>query len=118
VQDPNDFKKKILFVVPRSAGDVFLCTSLLRDLKETYPEYTLFFATEKRFFDILTENPYIDFLIEYKKEMDNLLTMEGAFTHPGYFDICFLPCVGTQYMFDYQHNGLDKINFNLKYAHS
>ena len=112
--DLKKIDKKILFVMPRSAGDVFLATSLLQDLKETYPEYALFFATSPQFFSILEDNPYIDYVVEYQKEMDNLIAMEGQMMHEGFFDICFLPCVGTQMIFDYQHNGLDKINFDLR----
>ena len=48
---------KILFAMPRSAGDVLCSTSLLRSIKELYPECTLHFATEKSFFDILKDNP-------------------------------------------------------------
>ena len=54
---------KILFVMPRSAGDVLCSTSLLRSIKELYPECVLHFATERQFFDILKDNPYIDEII-------------------------------------------------------
>ena len=46
---------KILFVMPRSAGDVLCSTSLLRSIKELYPESILHFATERQFFDILKD---------------------------------------------------------------
>jgi len=45
--------------------------------------------------------------------MENLLTMEGHGVNEGYFDIAFLPHIGTQKIFDYQHNGKDKVEFNL-----
>lgn len=107
--------KKLLFVMPEGAGDVFLCTSLLRSLREMYPEYKIFFATNPNFFDILKDNKNIDYIIEYKPEMDNLLFMEGAGDHKGYFDICFIPHVQTQRFLTYIHNGLDKIAFDFKY---
>jgi hypothetical protein len=46
--------------------------------------------------------------------MENLLTMEGHAGGEGYFDIAFLPHVGTQKIFDYQHNGKDIIQFDIK----
>jgi hypothetical protein len=36
-------KKKLLFCVPESAGDIFLATSLLESLKETYYDYDIYF---------------------------------------------------------------------------
>jgi len=40
--------------------------------------------------------------------------MEGHADGHGYFDIAFLPHIGTQKIFDYQHNGKDKLEFNTK----
>ena len=40
----GDDKKKVLFVMPQSAGDVFLSTALFRSLKDTYSEYNLYVA--------------------------------------------------------------------------
>jgi len=101
--------------MPESAGDVLLCTSLLRSLKETYPNYKLYFATKPQFKDILKDNPYIDYVIDYDKNMDNLILMEGIDSHKGYYDICFLPHAATQIFLTYMHNGEDKISFNIKY---
>ena len=107
--------KKLLFVMPESAGDVFLCTSLLRSLRETYPNYELYFATKPQFKDILKGNPHIDGIIEYDQCMDDLIFMEGKGEHVGYFDICFLPHAATQIFLTYMNNGEDKIAFNIKY---
>lgn len=101
--------------MPESAGDVFLCTSLLRSLRETYPEYEIYFATKNIYFDILKGNKNIDKIIEYKPEMDNIFAMEGIAGHNGYFDICFIPHSSTQRLITYTHNGLDRIAFNFKY---
>jgi hypothetical protein len=44
--------------------------------------------------------------------------MEGHAKGEGYFDITFLPHFGTQKNYDYQHNGIDKIQFNLLSSHA
>lgn len=101
--------------MPESAGDVLLSTSLLRSLRETYPNYKIFFATKPLYQSILKNNPYVDEIIDYDEKMDNLVLMEGIAEHKGFFDICFLPFAATQRFLTYMHNGEDKIAFNLKY---
>jgi len=114
ILDPNDKGKRILFIMPESIGDVFLSTALLESIKETYPNHNLYFATKKENFSILKGNPFIHRIIEYIPQMDNLLWLEGRGDHNGYFEIAFLPYIGTQKILNYIHNGKDKIAFDLK----
>jgi glycosyltransferase involved in cell wall biosynthesis len=105
---------RILIVMPESAGDVFMLTSLLPSIKEAYPEKDLYFATKKEFFPILDLNEFIYKIIEYNPFMENLVMMEGRSDHQGYFQICFLPHIGTQRQLDYLHQGnKDKIMFEI-----
>lgn len=105
---------RILIVMPESAGDVFMLTSLLPSIKEAYPEKDLYFATKKEFFPILDLNEFIYKVIEYDPFMENLVMMEGRSDHQGYFEICFLPHIGTQRQLDYLHHGnKDKIMFEI-----
>ena len=112
--DPNDEGKRILLVMPQSAGDVFWCTSLFPSIKNTYPDYNLYFATKREYMEILDGNEYIHKLIEYNPVMDNLIWSEGQGSHKGYFDITFLPYIGTQKILNYLHNGKDKLAFDIK----
>jgi glycosyltransferase involved in cell wall biosynthesis len=112
--DPTDKGKRILMVMPQSAGDVFWTTSLFGSIKNLYPGYNLYYATKKEYMDILDGNQYIHKVIEYHPTMDNLLWSEGAANHEGYFEITFLPYIGTQKMLNYLHNGKDKLDFNIK----
>lgn len=114
ILDPNDKGKRILFVMPESIGDIYLCTALLESIKETYPEYNLYFATKKDYFSVIEGNPNIHRIIEYIPQMDSLLWLEGYGNHQGYFEIAFLPHIGTQKMLNYLHNGKDKIAFDIK----
>jgi glycosyltransferase involved in cell wall biosynthesis len=112
--DQNDKGKRILMVMPQSAGDVFWTTSLFESIKNLYPDYNLYFATKKEYMDILDGNKYVHKVIEYNPIMDNLLWSEGAAQHEGYFEITFLPYIGTQKILNYLHNGKDKLDFNIK----
>jgi len=110
----DDEGKRLLFVMPQSAGDVFWCTSLLPSIKNTYPEYNIYFATQKQYMEILDGNPYVYKTIEYNPIMDNLLWSEGVGNHNGHFEITFLPYIGTQRILNYLHNGKDKLAFDIK----
>jgi glycosyltransferase involved in cell wall biosynthesis len=112
--DKNDNGRRGLIVIPENIEDIFLITSLFESFKETYPEYNLYVATKQEYFDILNGNPFIHKVILYAPQMDNLLWLEGAGDHKGYFEIAFLPYIGTQKILNYIHNGKDIIQFNIK----
>ncbi len=105
----DDEGRRILYVMPESAGDVFMSTALFASIKELYPNHTLYVATKPEFFDILGLNPNIDCLLPFLPEMDNQIIMEGQGKEKGYFEIAFLPHVGTQRHLDYLHNGKTRL---------
>jgi hypothetical protein len=108
-------KKRILIVIPGSIGDVFMCTSLLSSLATTYPnsEYDIYFATDPKYFELIEGNKFIHKTIPYNQKMDDLLWLEGKGSHKGFFEVAYLPYIGTQRIFNYQHNGKDKIGLDL-----
>lgn len=110
----EDYGKRILYVMPESIGDIYLSTALFKSIKQQYPEYNLYIATKPEYFEILEGNPYIYKIIQYLPQMDQLLWLEGVDNHKGFFEIAFLAHLGTQRLFNYQHNGKTKIAFNLK----
>jgi len=109
----DDEGERILYVMPTSMGDVFLSTALFKSIKDTYPDHNLYVATEKENFSILNGNPHVHKVIPYFSQMDKLLWLEGCGDHKGYFDIAYLPYLGTQRLFNYQHNGIDKMTLDL-----
>jgi len=113
--DEDDEGKRILVVMPGSIGDVFLSTAILDSVAETYPspEYNIYFATDPKYFEILEGNENIYKIIPYNQKMDDLLWLEGREKHKGFFEVALLPHIGTQRMFNYQHNGKDKIALDL-----
>lgn len=113
ILDKEDEGKRMLYVIPETAEDVFLSTSLFKNLKNQYPQYKLYVATKPEYFSILKGNKYVDKIIQYFPQMDQLLWLEGMGDHKGYFEIAFLPYLGTQRVLDYTHNGKTKIEFSL-----
>ncbi|HIL27394.1 MAG TPA: hypothetical protein EYG21_08460 [Nitrospinaceae bacterium] len=109
----EDEGKRLLVVMPGSIGDVFMTTSLLPTISKTYPDYNIYFATDPSFFEILDGNSFIHKVIPYNQKMDDLLWLEGREDHKGFFEVAYLPHLGTQRMYNYQHNGKDKIALDL-----
>lgn len=105
--------KRIAVVMPGSAGDVLWTNALIKNLKSLYPEHNIYFITNPKFFAFIEDNPYIHNIIPYNESMDNLLALEGNFNHPGYFDVAYLPHIGSQKILAYTHNGRDKIQFDI-----
>ena len=112
--DKDDKGKRILYVMPESIGDIYMSTALFENIKKQYPEYNLYVSVKPEYFEILQGNPYIHKLLQYTPQMDQLLWLEGAGDHSGYFEIAFLPFAGTQRFLDYVHNGKTKIQFEIK----
>jgi hypothetical protein len=110
----EDRGKIILFIMPESIGDVFLCTALLKSLKETYPWCKLYFATKPEYFEIFDGNTLVDKVIPYTPQMDNHFFLTGAGNNKGYVEIAFHPYFGTQRLIDYCQNGKDKIAFDIQ----
>lgn len=105
---------RILYVMPETDRDIFLSTSLFKSIKETYPEYNLYVATNTNHFNLLKGNPYVHKLIPYSPQMDDVFMLEGRGDHEGFFDVAFLPYVNTHKIPNFMHNGKDKINYDLK----
>lgn len=106
--------KRLLMIVPESAGDIFLCTSLLPSMKKLYPEYDIYFACKEQYRSLLLNNPYITKIIDYMPIMENELAMEGYGGWKGLFDISFMVTIFTQRYLNYIHNGQTRIGFDIK----
>ena len=111
--DKDDEGKRLLIVMPERIGDVYLATSLLPNIKKQYKNLNIYFATRPQYFEVLDGNPYIHKCIPYHDSLANLPLMEGQGEHRGYFEIAFIPFLGTQRIVNFPHNGKDKIQFEL-----
>jgi hypothetical protein len=109
----KDDKKRLLVVMPESAGDIFMLSSLFESVKNRYPDYKFYVATKPEFKDVLNGNPYVDKWIPYHPIMDSLIALEGSRNVEGPFNIAYLPFVHTQRVLNYLHNAEDKIDFDI-----
>ena len=99
----DDKGKRILVVVPDSKKDVLLVSALLPSMKEAYPDYNIYFATNLNFVEILDGNKHIHKTHPFVEEMANPYWAEGSGDRKGLFEICFLPSKEQIYT----HNGKD-----------
>ena len=106
-------ESRIAVVIPKSAGCVLMINSLMSNLKSLYPSHDIYVLSKPEFHPLIEDNPNVHKVLPYQKGIDDLLSLEGRGEHKGYFDIAFLPHIGTQKIFNYQHNGKDKTQFSL-----
>jgi glycosyltransferase involved in cell wall biosynthesis len=117
--DNEGQENRLAIVLPESIGDVFLATSLLKDLKNTYPAHNIYFITKREYFEILEGNPFIHRVVPYTPICSDVLHLEGysgredRVDHEGYFDIAILLHVNNQRVLNYTRNGRDKISLEL-----
>jgi glycosyltransferase involved in cell wall biosynthesis len=111
--DADDQGKRLLIAVEKDETDILHASALLKSLSSLYPDYNIYFATRPEFFELLDGNPYIHKVISYLPQMENLLFLEGAGDQEGFFEIAFLPTIGSQKILSYPHNAKDKIAYDL-----
>jgi glycosyltransferase involved in cell wall biosynthesis len=109
----DDESEKIAVVIKESAGDVLIVNSLITNLKKLYPEHSIYIITGDKFFDMIDDHPDVKGLIPWRDGIDNLLNLEGRWDWDGYFDIAFLPAIGSQVCLSYLHNGNDSSSLNI-----
>ena len=114
--DKSDEGKRILFVMPESDIDVFNSTSLLKHIKDQYPDHNIYFATKQEHLDILDGNPYIHKPVIYNDIMNNHLWGEGQNSYKGMFEFVLIPNSNTDKFKNYIHGNKHKIPYDLNYA--
>ena len=109
----EDEGKRIAIVIPQSETDVFLINSLLKNLKKQYKNHNIYIFTQENYFQYIEDNPFVHKIFKYADILENVLFMEGAGDHKGYFDMTFYPATTTQKNICYIHNGSNKNQFSL-----
>lgn len=65
----NQIPANILVIRISSLGDIILTTPLVRNLKKNFPDSNITFATDGKFAEVYSSNPYISELFRYDKSI-------------------------------------------------
>jgi glycosyltransferase involved in cell wall biosynthesis len=87
----NQDKKTLLFVSNGNYEELYLCSTLLKSAKETYPDHKVYFAANPQFSEILEGNPLIDEIIDYAPVFENEAVMTGHGNVDGVVDVVIVP---------------------------
>lgn len=83
-------EKTLLYTMPMSAGDVYCSTAVINALKNKYPDYNIYFATEEKYSSILKNNKDIYKILRYENWMTDVSLCENI------FDLVFTPNLAIQ----------------------
>lgn len=114
--DKDDDGRRILFVLPDNEIDVFNSTSLLKYIKDKYPNHNIYYATQKNYFEILSGNPYIHKTVPYNPVMENFAWSEGQGTYSGFFEFVLMPHINSNKISNFIHGNKHNIEYDLSYA--
>jgi glycosyltransferase involved in cell wall biosynthesis len=114
--DKEDEGKRILFVLPENATDVFNSTSLLKYIKDKYPDHNIYYATKPENADVLFGNPYVHKVLQYDNVMENFVWSEGYGDYKGFFNFTLMPHSNTSIATNYIHGNKHSIEYDLNYA--
>lgn len=101
----NNGRKRILFVMKESGGDIFITTALFKGIKDLYPDADLYVATDPKFHNILAGNQYVYKVLPYIPMMEHEMMMMN------YVDYYYFPGLPTQRQLAYLTK--DKIGLEL-----
>lgn len=114
--DSNDKGRRILFVLPENKVDILNSTSLLKYIKDKYPDHNIYYATKPENTEIVLGNPYIHKVITYNEVMENFIWSEGQGAYEGFFEFVLLPNTNTNKNINYIHGNKHLIEYDLNHA--
>jgi len=113
IVDKDRANKRLLFSLKQSAGDIFISTSLLKSLKEQYPDTDIYFMCEEKYHEIIYGNTYIHKILPWIEQLDHEMIATSCGQKEKLFDIYINPSIATQTKLNYLSN--NNINLNLSY---
>lgn len=98
--DKSD-KSRVLLVLKESIGDLVILTSLLPEIKDKYPESSIYIGTDPKYFEIFEMNKYVKGLVPWSQNMDNEMQIVGFGQYKGHFNHYINIGVSTQRILNY-----------------
>ena len=87
----DDENKRILFVSPKNKRDAFLVTSLLKSIKNKYPDFNIYASCMEENKSFFEGNKHVFKIIPCSKEMENSEWLNGVISNTNHFNIVFSP---------------------------
>jgi glycosyltransferase involved in cell wall biosynthesis len=94
-------KSRVLLVLKESLGDCYILTSLLPEIKNKYPNASIYIGCDPKYWEVFDSNQYAHRLIPWLPEMDNEMQMTGFAGHKGFFNYYHNIGIGTQKLLNY-----------------
>lgn len=94
-------RKRGLFVIKESIGDVAMCTALFRSFHQENPNTDLYVATEPKYAEVLVGNEDIHKVLPYHPTLEQELLMIGQGNGKRFFDVFYHPAIQTQRLLAY-----------------
>lgn len=101
----NTGRKRGLFVIKESIGDVALCTALFKSFHEEYPDTDLYVGTDPKYHEVLAGNEHVHKVLPHIAAFEAELAMIGQGAGPRYFDYYFNAGILTQSKLGYLGRG-------------
>jgi hypothetical protein len=99
----DDKDKRIGFVAPQGVGDIYMATSLFRNIKELYPNCNLYVFVLEQYIDLLSGNPYVYKALKYNTgNLNKSSFLEES--EDKLFKVVYTPFHQTLTLGNYQHN--------------
>lgn len=101
-------RKRLAFVYNTGPEEIVLSIGVVKALKKKYPDYDIYYFTNKLFFHILDEVDEIYKLCEVTEEIRDCFSFEGVADKPGHFDLAYMPEIDVNHISLWAHHGKDK----------
>ena len=107
-------ENRIAVITNGGPRDALMINSFLKNLQRLYSGDAIYVICDPKIFPLIEDNPYCYKTVPYEKSYDDCFMMEGKSSTPGHFKIAFYPthsCNAHPYHF---HNGVDRIDLDLR----
>lgn len=99
--DKTTGRRRALFLLKESIGDLLMLTALFDDFKEKYPDYDIYVGCDPQYFTIFDGNQNVKKCLPYMLFMENELIMIGAGSNTAYFHKYYNVGIATQKVLNY-----------------
>ncbi|MDA7495723.1 glycosyltransferase [bacterium] len=106
--------KRIAYVMPEHSEDIICSISVVKSLKQNYPDHDIYFFTKKMYYSLIDHCDSIYKMCEYTDDIDHdCFKLVGKADQKGLFDMAFFPYKETKRTGDYINHGRVKLQYDI-----